>query len=211
MKTVFICINGIRANPSKQEEWTDEMTAQINLRTPDGVKAEKFEYHCSALFRRIGQRQRADELARRVNQYANSGYRIVLVGHSNGCDLIARVLGMQVKIDTCHLFAPAANEEDFAQAIANRVVRRIHIYGSPSDDALRFASLTQKVIGLFGLGYGSLGLRGAEFARAYPVHVQDHSIASFKHSTWFIPGAYFENTLALLLKNERDDLERIAP
>jgi hypothetical protein len=207
MKTIWICINGIRTNPSAQDAWTDEMTSAINLRTPDGVKAEKFEYYCSALFRRLGQAKRADELMRRINLYRNADYRIILVGHSNGCDLIARVLLMGVKVDVVHLFAPAACEEDFARAIASRVVRRIHIYGSRNDKALAFASVTKKVIGLLGLGYGSLGLRGDEFARAFPAHVHDHSNHTYGHSTWFEPGARFEATMDLILANDARDLQ----
>ena len=65
----------------------------------------------------------------------------MLVGHSNGCDLIARVLeACGAEIDAAHLISPAADEEDFAEAIREGLVRRIHIYGSRHDGALRFAA-----------------------------------------------------------------------
>lgn len=210
MKTLWICINGIRTNPSAQDAWTDEMTSAINVRTPDGVKAEKFEYYCSALLRRWGQAKRATALAQRIALYRSVGYRIVLVGHSNGCDLIARVLLSGTKADSVHLIAPAANDDDFATAIAAGAVRRIHIYGSKRDEALVLASVSQRLVGILGLGYGSLGLRGPEFARAYPAHVRDHSNDAYGHSTWFRPRANLEHTLSLVLANDADDIAALS-
>lgn len=204
-RTCFIAINGIRTNPGDAEGWTDRMTSAINLRTPDGVKAEKFEYFCTAAFRWVKQRKRADELLQKVNEYANQGWRVVLVGHSNGCDLISRVLGLGVKVDAVHLFAPATDEDGFAIAIGQRLVRRIHIYGSPDDEALKGAARTHWLLALFGLAYGSMGLRGLEFAKAYPANVKDHSIAGYGHSTWFQRGEHFEHTMDLLLLNEAED------
>lgn len=204
-RTVFICINGIRSDPSDPQGWTDEFVTELNLRTSDHVQAEKFEYYCSALFRWKGQKRRAENLARRVNKYVVAGYRVVLIGHSNGCDLIARVLGMGVRVDTAHLFAPAAFEADFEAAIEQKLVRRIHIYGSPNDRALKAASITSKALRLIRLGYGSLGLRGAAFAAKFPDVVKDHSVPSYGHSTWFLPGVWIENTLAQVLHNDAED------
>lgn len=206
-RTVFICINGIKTDPGSARAWTDLLVTLINRRTRDGDQAEKFEYFCSALFRRLRQRERAENLVRLINDYLNDGYRVVLIGHSNGCDLIARVLAMGVRIDAVHLFAPAAFEKDFESAISDGLVRRIHIYGSPDDRALKGANVTSKLLTLVGLGYGSLGLRGAAFAEKYPQVVRDHSIAGYGHSTWFIPGAHLEATLTLLLANDAEDVK----
>lgn len=207
--TVIIVVNGILNNPSDQQSFTDEMTSVLNRRTPAGVKVEKFEYFCSAVFRWLGQRKRAAELARRVLQYANEGWRVVMIGHSNGCDLIARVLLMGVKIDSCHLFAPATDEGHFAIAIGQRLVRRIHIYGSPDDRALSAATWSQRLFGWLGLGYGSMGLRGPAFAASF-ANVFDHSIPGYGHSTWFKPGAHFQGTVDMILANDLTDLEGLA-
>ena len=192
-RTCYIAINGIRTNPGDAEGWTDRFVTWINTRLADGVVAEKIEYYCSALLRRIKQRQRADQIAKKVGYYRRAGYRIVLVGHSNGCDLIARVLeACGAEIDAAHLISPAADDEDFAEAIREGLIRRIHLYGSKNDGALRFARATRPLIGWLGLGYGSLGLRGPEFARLFPAVVHDHSDDSHGHSTWLQKGARFE-------------------
>lgn len=195
-RTCFIAINGIRTNPGDAEGWTDRFVTWINTRLPDGVVAEKFEYSCSALLRRWRQGQRADEISKKIGYYRRAGYRVVLVGHSNGGDLIARVMeACGVEIDAIHLIAPAADDDDFAEAIREGLIRRIHIYGSPNDRALRFATLTRPWIRWLGLGYGSLGLRGKQFAELFPAIVHDHTDPSCGHSTWFQRGPRFETLM----------------
>ena len=207
MRTVFIAINGILTNPGESEGWTDRFVTWVNTRLPDGVVAEKFEYATDALFRRVKQRERADAIAKKVGYYRRALYRVVLVGHSNGCDLIARVMESSGQdIDACHLFAPAAEDEDFAQAIREGLVHRIHIYGSKNDKALRFAQATKPLISWLGLGYGSLGLRGKEFAAQFQHTVKDHSNDCYGHSTWFQRGAIFEDTMNMLTANDKADL-----
>ena len=192
-RTCYIAINGIRSWPGDSEGWTDRFVTWINTRLPDGVVAEKFEYYCSAVFRRWHQRRRADEIAKKVGYYRRAGYRVVLVGHSNGCDLIAHVLdACGSEIDAAHLISPAADEEDFASAIRDGLIRRIHIYGSATDGALRFAKLTRPLISWMGFGYGSLGLRGAQFEALFPDVVHAHDDSTCGHSTWFQKGARFE-------------------
>lgn len=195
-RTCFIAINGIRTKPGDAEGWTDRFVTWINTRLPDGVVAEKFEYSCSAILRRMHQRQRADEISKKVGYYRRAGYRLVLVGHSNGCDLIARVLeACGAEIDAAHLIAPAADEEDFAEAIREGLIRRIHIYGSKNDGALKFAKSTRPLIGWLGLGYGSLGLRGAEFESLFPDVVHSHMDDKQGHSTRLQRGPQFERLM----------------
>lgn len=204
-RTIFICINGIRAKPSDPRGWTDEFVTSLNIDTPEWVQAEKFEYYTTASFRWLSQYNNARELERKVNAYLNAGYRVVLIGHSNGCDLIARLFDNKVRVDAAHLFAAAANEADFEAAIQQRLVRRVHLYGSPDDAALKVASRTSRVLNWFGFGYGSMGLRGQTLAEKYPAIVKDHSIKGYGHSTWFIPGPHYAATMALLMSNERAD------
>jgi pimeloyl-ACP methyl ester carboxylesterase len=207
-RTCYIAINGIRTNPGESDGWTDRFVTWINTRLPDGVVAEKFEYYTSALLRGLRQRQRADEIAKKVGYYRRAKYRVVLVGHSNGCDLIARVLeACGAEIDAAHLISPAADEQGFAEAIREGLIRRIHIYGSKNDKALRFAAATRPLIGWLGLGYGSLGLRGREFAALFPEVVQDHSDDSQGHSTWMQRGPRFEALMQAISANDRTDQE----
>jgi len=206
MRTAFIAINGILTNPGDAEGWWDRFVTWVNCHLPDGVVAEKFEYATDALFRRVKQRERADSIAKKVGYYRRALYRIVLVGHSNGADLIARVMQASGQdVDAVHLFAPAADDDDFADAIREGLVHRVHIYGSKNDKALQFARKTRPLINWLGLGYGSLGLRGKEFAAQFPHTVKDHSNDSYGHSTWFQRGAIFEDTMRLMAANDKAD------
>ncbi len=209
-RTCFICINGIRTDPGDPRAWTDRMVTAIQRRTPADVKAEKFEYHTLATTRWWRQAWRADALREMVEGYQADGWRVVTVGHSNGCDLIARVLAKGVGIFSAHLFAAAAEEEPFAEALKKGGLRRAHLYGSPDDRALKTASWSRKVLRLVGLGYGSLGLRGPAFARLYP-RSADHSIPGYDHDTWFLHGPYFESTLGMLLANHAQDVAAESP
>jgi hypothetical protein len=211
-RTAYIAINGILTNPGDSEGWTDRFVTWVNTRLPDGVVAEKFEYFTDALTRMLKQRERADAIAKKVGYYRRAGYRVVLVSHSNGGDLTARVLNdAGVEIDSAHLFAPATDDELIAQAIREGAVKRVHIYGSRNDGALKFAKATRPFIGWLGFGYGSLGLRGRELAAQFPAVVKDHSNDAYGHSTWFQRGAIFEETMKLIAANERDDLDPSQP
>lgn len=211
-RTFYLAINGIRFHPGDARGWPERFCDYINFRTPDGVSADRREYYTSAVTRFIGQRKRTDELARKVSRAKQAGYRVVLVGHSNGADIIARLLrDIGTEVAACHLFAPAAQESDFEDALINDVVGRIHIYGSLNDKALQFAKITRVLGGWAGLGYGSMGLRGGEFAAKWPGRVFDHSNNTFGHSTWFTEGQTFERTMRSLIDNDNQDQKAVTP
>lgn len=191
---VIICINGILNKPGKADGWTDRAVTWFHCKYPEStVRAEKFEYATGALLRRIKQARRAQAIARMCGFYRRAGYRIHLVGHSNGCDLIARVLEIfGYPVESVHLFAPAADGGDFLAAFEQGRLGELHIYGSRKDRALKLARLSRRLAGWIRirgrrLGYGSLGLLGREFAHehapAWPIH--DHSDDAQGHSTWF--------------------------
>lgn len=211
-RTFFLAINGIRFHPGDAKGWPERFCDWINFRTPDGVSADRCEYYTTAVTRFIGQRKRTDELARKVSRAKQAGYRVVLVGHSNGCDVIARLLrDIGTEVASCHLFAPAAQEEDFEDAIINQVISKIHIYGSLNDKALQCAQITRALGGWAGLGYGSLGLRGGTFAAKYPGQVFDHSNNTYGHSTWFTEGQIFERTMRSITDNDIQDQKTNTP
>lgn len=213
MRTVFICINGILTDPRKDDAWTDEAVDWINRKLPDGVVGISYEYNATPLFRRWGQQERAQHIAAKASSYRRSGYRVVLIGHSNGCDLIARVIGgISVEVASVHLISPSADEADFERAIEAHTTDRIHIYGSKNDNALKFASFTRKWLGLgfIGLGYGSLGLRGQQFAKKYPEIVVDHSRDDFGHSDWFKPRSNFLQTMKLIVSQEGFETDQLS-
>ena len=202
-RMAFICINGILTAPSKPDAWTDEAVLHILRKWPDKVTALKYEYFATPLFRRIGQQTRAQHIANIVNSFRRSGYDVSLIGHSNGCALIAEVIGdIGSEVSSVHLFAPAADEADFERAIDQETVERIHIYGSKNDKALKLARITKAGVGWMGLGYGSLGLRGPAFAAKYPEVVTDHSNDAYGHSDWFSPRLNFLSTMNLIAAQE---------
>jgi hypothetical protein len=199
----IICVNGIRVDLN-HGTWTRQFNLWLDMIMGDMVKANRYEYHCSAAFRFVGQRKRADELLELVNDYKNSDRDIILVGHSNGNDLIQRILNLGVHVREAHCFSPAAFEADFARAINKGSLKRMFIYGSPKDKALRLArdsnlltkalSFLLKPFGVPALGYGYLGLNGAAFAAKFPGIVTDCSQPDFDHSTWF-EEEHFESTM----------------
>lgn len=204
--TCYLAINGIHSDPGAADGWTDRFVDWMHTQRGAGIYvAEKFEYYTNFALRWFRQRARANAIAATVNARRRAGYRVVLVGHSNGCDLIGKVLtDTGADVDACHLFAPATDEECFIDAMARGTVRRIHTYGSRNDSALKLAGFSKLALGWAQLGYGSMGLRCHEFAAQFPGVVFDHSNDKFGHSTWF-EGPRFDATMRLLAANDLAD------
>ena len=211
-RTVIIAINGIRT-ANDPDAWPRHFDQWVDTNMDDGIVAERFEYTCSASLRFWGQRKRVDQLLLEINRYKNDerfDTDIVLVGHSNGCDIVQRILNLGIHVREIHLFSPAAHAEDFARAIESHTFKRMFIYGSSHDewltvarDSRLIAKAVSFVIGLFRfppIGYGWLGLEGAEFASKYPGIVKDCSINSYLHGTWFDDNK-FEGTMRLFQAN----------
>ncbi len=221
---VWVCINGILSLPEDSAAWTDRAVTWLNTRT--AAKAEKWEYIAGPITRRLMQQSRAEKIARMLQFYQLAGFAVVLIGHSNGCDLIARILALRGKknyfaapVRAVHLVAPAADWPDFKRALEHEDVRRIHIYGSQNDEALKLAALSEKLFGWLGLGYGSLGLEGAIRAADDQIiaaregrwqRVFDHSDDHMGHSTWWERGARFEATMQSIIGTEAAYINRIA-
>ena len=214
MRTLFYCINGILTFPGSEKNWTTRANSWINRHTEDGIVSDRYEYFCDIFFRNVQQRKRANEIAAEISKYRRAGYRIVLVGHSNGCALIGEALNQCGQdVYSAHLFAPAAEESAFEEAISEGLVKRIHIYGSKGDQALQWANrlgFVAKWVPWTGR-YGSLGLRGPEFAARFPHQVSDHSNDSYDHGTWFAHGEFFNATMALIQRNDQTDLQNETP
>ena len=200
---VFICINGILTWPGDAEGWTDRAVTWLNLHTEG--KAEKFEYATGALTRRLWQDYRAQAIARMASFYVQAGYEVVFIAHSNGCDLVARVLKIlwPVKIRSAHLFAAATDDEPLGHSLRSGQLGRLHLYGSANDKALQFAGISRKLVGWAGLGYGNLGIRIEQFAADYP-NVEAHPDDEKGHGTWLERGENFERSMRAVLENEFD-------
>jgi len=187
-KTLYLFINGILTRPSDPKGWTDRAVTYIQARCECG-SAEKFEYFSGAMTRRLFQSGRVDIAADIVRNYIGD-HRIVLVGHSNGCDIICRLIeryGFIIK--EAHLFAAAA-EKDFNrnglnEALTDNRLGLVHVYTSREDDVLKYGGgLTCGLFGWCGMGYGTLGYSG-------PTNVRDktrvfvHQNDRMNHGDWF--------------------------
>lgn len=188
-------MNGILTQPEDVEAWTDHAVEWINRNTES--KADKMEYRSGALTRRWYQNKRVQNLQKICKSYL--GDRIILVGHSNGCDIIQRMINKGIpRVHELHLIA-AASEYDFVKngynrALKNDHVEKIYVYTSDIDEALKKAKLSTKLFGWLGLGYGYLGLVGPDHVDP---SVKDRVVVykePMKHSQWFSK-KFFERTM----------------
>lgn len=191
---VIIFINGIMNKPGSARGWTDRAVTWTHKHTE--FSAEKFEYFCDVVFRRLFQGRRAKDLAALIEEY--KGDEIVLVGHSNGCDLILRALKLIspfTQIKAIH-FISGASEPDFYknglnQALRENRIEQITVYVAGKDLPMKIAAWSGKVLGVFGLGYGTLGRRGA-VNNLHPTKVREIIKPTFGHSDWFDGEAFHE-------------------
>lgn len=205
MKRVFILVNGILTWPGDSEGWTDRGVTWLQTRTT--ARAEKFEYACGAILRRLRQQSRAEAIAKMAAYYQQAGFAVSLVGHSNGCDLVARVLALRCfgssflqPIESVHLFAAATDERAIHAGLDHADVRRVFVYWSSHDRALHLARISRRLFGWAGLGYGSLGLNPG--ALRHRTNVKLIARPAYDHSTWFERGHHFEATMQLIADNE---------
>lgn len=163
MNKHFVLINGILTSPGDVNAWTDRAEAWIEDLTKN--TATRHEYFSGALTRRIFQSARVEQLRSIVNRSNND---IVLVGHSNGADLIERFIrSTSRRIAELHLIA-AASEHDFRkngynQALISNRVGKICVYFSKKDEVLRKCSKVTPWLKWVGLGYGYLGYTGPKY------------------------------------------------
>lgn len=192
--TVCLFVCGILTVPGAAGNWTGRAVTWTHLHTPH--KAEKVEYYTGPVSRIAGDTRRATKLVRTLERYLAAGWRIILAGHSNGCDVILDALQMMAwpQIHALHLIS-AACEADFTRNGLNAAGRRIghlSIYVAEKDWAL---VLADTLAGRW-LGYGCLGKRGPLNAtgRSAPDRVVRQPIG---HGEWFST-ARFDETLRMI-------------
>lgn len=192
--TYYVFINGILSTPGDVSAWTDRAEAWVETHCMRS-HATRLEYATDAIFRRMHQSARVDDLEAIVKRLA--GQRIVLVGHSNGCDIIERFIKRKnYVIDEIHLIA-AASEADFEKNGMNNAlklgfIKRVHVYWSKKDGALKKAKLSSTLLSWIGLGYGYLGLVGPKKVDPLVQSRVDNTERSFDHSEWFSEARFNE-------------------
>ncbi len=204
---VFIFVNGIKTDPEDPRAWTDRAVRWFgNLDHPD-IATDRFEYHCYALTRWIHQARRAAELAEVIAEFPKG--RLHLVGHSNGCALLARALALSSRyVDTLHLIS-AAMERDFRKnglgpRIARGQIGRTVCYCSGGDLILRRLAPLSRTLTLGLAGYGDLGAKGPPLEH-WPERTDVHWDDTMGHGDWFLP-ENFDQTMRLVRDHALYDL-----
>ena len=201
---VFIFVNGVLTWPGKADNWNGKAVTHVMSTTPH--KAEKMEYLSGLFFSRsLFQRSRARHLRKVLSFWHGPNRELILVGHSNGCDVILDALDMSgwPKIHHIH-FISAACSADFKENGLNAALKRGSVGGvtnwiAGKDWALKF---TKTFTARFLFGYGTLGRTGPENV---DVRVADRVLAvtepDFGHSTWFSE-KHFRATMDRILATE---------
>lgn len=196
----YLFVPGVRTNTA-DDGWHDRAERWIEANTPS--KAGVYEYETAATLRWWGQRRRVKELAERIGDLCRDGGEIVLVGHSNGCQLITEALShVFPAVERVVMFAPAV-DHDMARNGWNGLldefaVGRLAVYGSPDDAALKLATWSSRLFGWAGMGYGDLGRVGpTNLSPSVASRVAVDLRTGHGHSTWFRPDL-FDATMGLI-------------
>lgn len=188
---IYVC--GILTAPGESSNWTGRAVTWTHLHSQHC--AEKVEYFVGPVGRAFGQRNRAAKLVRTLSFYADRNWRIILVGHSNGCDVILDALRAMrpapPRIDALHFLSPAC-EENFRVNGLNDLADRIHsvsVWIAEGDVPLLLANSWAGRL----VGFGGLGRVGPVEATCRPKVYRGPG----GHSHWFAPGE-FDRTMRRL-------------
>ncbi len=201
IKQVKIFVPGILNWPNSSKNWEDKATTWTNIQDkhyPDSV-----HYFCTPIMRAFHQQKRILRVKNLLETYVDNGdFKISLIGHSNGCDLVVNALKetQDFRVESVHLLSGAceANFElnSLNKALLEDKIGKVYVYVAGADKAMILAN---SWIGRF-CEYGHLGLNG-------PTNV-DQRIAkrvitinekSFGHSEWWNDDN-FDNTMRLISK-----------
>lgn len=194
MKRVYIYVNGILTWPGSSKNWNRRAVTHTHLNTDH--RAESLEYLSLPFFgRKLGEKKRSKKLLKKIEFYLHGGFEIVLVGHSNGCDVIADSLKVLFSgaIKEVHLIS-SAGEADFNKNGINEAHPDVvSVWIATKDKALKLAKLKPAKW----VGYGDMGAVGPKNARE-DLEVK-HFKEDFGHSDWF-KAEEFDRTMARILK-----------
>ena len=196
--TVYININGILTWPGSAKNWNGRAVTWIHVNTPH--KSEDFEYIIGPLSRRIGQQKRARHLAKMIIFYIDKGWDVVLLCHSNGCNIGERTLKLigDRRIKEIHFLAPATSGETVLECLKTGQVGKLKIYAGGKDCAMKWAKISQ-IFRFIGLGCGNLGGKSKEELIELVGAKNVIYCADFKHSTWWNKDI-FEATMEAITK-----------
>jgi pimeloyl-ACP methyl ester carboxylesterase len=193
-------INGINADPQNHSGWQYLAERWILRRTED--RADTYSYGVRTTTRWLFQKKHVREAARCLIDATNPDTPVVLVGHSNGAAVVCAMLAEipERRIEEVHLIAGAVDEDyehnGLNAAVKRGQVGRIVVYCSEVDEALKWAGVSQKVLGWTrnvnrrwgwfpALGYQTLGLRGPKNMSFEAERATLQVWRPFAHSAWF--------------------------
>lgn len=204
-RKLYIYINGIFNWPGRSNGWTDRAVTWTHTNTD--CYAEKLEYYATFINSKKSRRIRADKFSNIIELYKEDVWDIVIVGHSNGCEVALKMMDdMKRYVSSVHLIS-AACERDFGinglnQKLIDGKIGKIHLYGSSGDLILKIASYSDWCSNIFSMGYGLLGLKGPKnIDDMIKDRVFDHDDDSMGHSTW-VNFKNFENTIKNIMRND---------
>jgi hypothetical protein len=199
-RRLFLFVPGILYRPAGVDGWTDLACAWVCRETPH--LADRYEYCSGALTRFAGQEKRVSDLAKMLDRLPED-LDVTAVGHSNGCDLLTRLLREhdRPRFSSLHLIAAATpcsfDENGLNVALVRRRVGDLYLYGSTGDTALWWGEKTKQWFGWSGLGYGGLGRYGPkDMARQVWDRVHADWRNDLGHSDWLGP-LYFDSVMRL--------------
>lgn len=160
MKT-YILVPGIMTDDAINN-WSAKAARWIENNTIH--KAFQVPYFTTPFTRFIHQKKRSEELAYIIDSCKTD---VVLIGHSNGCDLICKALTIcKKKVKDIHLIAGATHSSFIKNKLnisLTHKLERVFVYCSENDLALKLAFYTSFFLKIFGLGFGYLGRKGPEY------------------------------------------------
>jgi len=204
---VYILLPGIHTKPSDNNNWAPAMASAIGI-TYDTAKAEEFRYY-SSLFHKNGMKERVGFVIDLCHRWWSAGYEVVIVGHSDGCEIVRQVLIEGPSIfKAAHLIAGAV-EADFKEngllkVIEDNKVETIFCYVSKGDKVIdKWARASIRFLSWLKITFGTLGFDG-------PKNVPEEMIGSrvviiermsLRHSEWF-SGVNWQSTFNSITRLE---------
>lgn len=214
-REVYIFVPGILSKG--HNTWAQRAVTHVQSKT--GSKAERLAYWAGPLTRRFRQGRRVKGLRKMVDFYLRESYTVHLVGHSNGCDIIRRLLiaysrsapvslGRIVMIAAAipasyhrnGLNAALSGDNGQAYRMPYLYLSQILVLSDPKDRALWWGGMSRKALGWMGLGYGDLGRRGPDELNRQAMQITRHiEQPGIGHSGYFSPDN-FGQTMTRILK-----------
>lgn len=210
--TVHIWVNGIATlpgNPFSRSVRNWNSRAHTHCVCYHKLHSDYLEYLTLPSFSRLMfQGLRADRLRSKFQKFVHKGWKLVGIGHSNGCDVWLDALERDgyPRIEELHFISPAC-DEDCSRNGVNHMLRtnmlgKLHWYVAEDDWVLwlayKFRILTRP------FGYGFMGAPGVGLKNldmdipSVDKRVIRHSRDDFGHSSWF-KTENFHRTLGLIL------------